>query len=288
MPDPRGLFAMIACCTVWGVSGIYFHALREIGALEVLAHRMIWSTLLLGALVLLSPRTRRHIPKLASPALLARLVLCAGLISFNWGAYIWAVQSGRATDASLGYYIFPLMAVALGYLVFNERFSKLQGMAILFAALAIVLLTVSHGAPPWVALFLAASFSVYGLIKKTIDLNPLLSVTVELVISMPFAIAYLVWLGAEAVAQTPGQWALLSMTVLFTGLPLVLISYASRRLDYATLGLLQYINPTMQAIVAVHVLSEPATDVLLLAFALIWIGVGLYGADLIRASRSRQ
>lgn len=283
----KGVGAMVLCCSLWGVSGLYFAALRHIPTGEVLAHRMVWSAIVLSLVVALSPRLRAAVPGLFARDTGPRVVLGAMLITCNWGLYVWAVQVGRATDASLGYYIFPLLAAWLGYLVFGERFSRRQKMAIGLAALAVLILTLGLGRLPWVAVTLATTFGLYGVLKKKMKVPSFLSVTAEIWLVTPFAAAFLLWQGSAGglVATGTADMGLLALSVVFTGLPLVFLTYASQRVNYATLGLLQYLNPTLQAAVAVLLLKEPFGLVQATAFGLIWLGVALYAADVLAQRR---
>lgn len=287
----KGILALVATSSLWGFSGIYFHAIGHIPVLEVLAHRVVWSVVFFLGVFAVQGRLREFGRTLATPRLLLALAATACVVSVNWGLYIWAVQEGHATEASLGYYIFPLVAVALGFAVFGERFSWVQSAAIALAALAILVLTVSLGTPPWIALILGTTFGIYGLIKKALAVGPVMSVAVEVTVLSPVA---LIWLGSVhltgggAFGSDPlATWAL-PLSVFFTGVPLVLFSYASRRLAYATLGLVQYLNPSLQFLVATLYLAEPFTRADAIAFPLIWAGVALYCVDIWRRDRSAR
>jgi len=284
----KGVAAILLACTLWGLSGIYFDKIAHVPPLEVLAHRMIWSSVFFLALFALQGRLREFGRTLRRPRNLAVLTGTAILISINWFGYIWAIQNSHATEASLGYYIFPLVAVALGFVVLRERFNMLQLLAVACAVLAVLVMTMGLGTVPWVALMLAATFGTYGLIKKMLEMGPVMSVAIEILILLPLA---LIWLGS---VHMTGQGAFgtdlatalwLMASVLFTGVPLVLFSYASRRLTYATLGVLQYLNPTLQFAVAMVYFGEAFTPVHAIAFPLIWVGVGLYCLNIWRQDR---
>lgn len=286
----RGTLAMIAACSIWGVSGVYFTSVSHVPPLEIMAHRVIWSMVFFVGLFAVQGRLGSFVALLRDRRAMGLLVLTGLLISVNWVGYIWAVVNGLAQQASLGYYIFPLMAVSLGFVVFGERFSRLQQAAFVLAAVAVVVLTVRLGAVPWIALLLATTFSTYGLLKKRTSLGPVLSVGGEVAVLVPIAAGYLVYLGltGSAGASTAADWGWMTITALFTGGPLVLFSYASRRLPYATVGLIQYLNPTLQFAVAVLYLSEPFGAAQALAFPLIWLAVGLYCLDLWRQGRQSR
>ncbi|MEO0503451.1 MAG: EamA family transporter RarD [Pseudomonadota bacterium] len=283
----RGLLAMVGACTLWGVSGLLFAELSHVAALEVMAHRVVWSAVFFGALVLLRPGLRAGFWAVRAPGVAWRLALGSGLISINWLGYIWAVQTGHATDASLGYYIFPLLAAALGYAVYGEGLSRWQVLAIGLAAAAVLILTFGLGRVPWLALFLAGTFAIYGTIKKSLPMGPLHSVALEVAIIAPLALGYLAVVHGRGGGAFGGNWhdsGLLMATIAFTGVPLVMLTAATQRIGYATLGIVQYLNPTLQFAVAVLVLGEGFAPVQAVAFALIWAGVALYAGDLLRRS----
>ncbi|NNU81870.1 EamA family transporter RarD [Halovulum dunhuangense] len=288
--EMRGVAAIVAACTIWGLSGLYFDGISHVGPLEVLSHRVIWSLAFFILLFTLQKRLPEFRAAFSQPRRLGRIGLAAIAVSANWFGYIWAIQNGHATEASMGYYIFPLVAVAMGYFAFGERFSPLQRTAIALALGAVLVLTLQLGTPPWIALILAASFGTYGLIKKALPLGPVLSVGVETALLLPLALGFLIWQGTAGrlVAVTPGDVAYLMLSAGFTGVPLVLFSYASRRLAYATLGLVQYMNPTLQFVIAMIYFGEPFGPAQALAFPLIWAGVALYCVDLWRRDRAAR
>jgi chloramphenicol-sensitive protein RarD len=224
---------------------------------------------------------------IARPRAWRILVVAAVLIALNWLVFIHAVQVGHALEASLGYYVFPLFAVALGYLALGERFTPLQAAAIGLASLAVVILGVGLGTPPWTALILASSFAAYGLIKGRVRLGPVVSVLFETALLAPLALVWLWGLHAGAWTDLGGRsgglfgrdlWtsAWLVLAGPLTGIPLMLFSYAARRIPYATLGLVQYLNPTLQFAVAVMLFGEPFTPWHAVAFPLIWFALALY------------
>ncbi|MFD2175136.1 EamA family transporter RarD [Rhodobacter lacus] len=286
----KGFWAIVAACVVWGLSGIYYKALSEVPPAEVLAHRTLWSAVFLGAVVAVQGRAAALVAALTGRALRV-LFVAAVVISINWFGFIWSVQNGHAVEASLGYYIFPLVAVALGMAVFGERMGKAQGLAVAIAAAAVVYLTWALGAAPWIALLLAGTFGLYGLIKKRLDVAPVVSVLAEVVILAPLAAAYLVAGHVGAFGLAPGSGAfgndfghslMLAFSGVMTGGPLMLFSYAARRVRLGTLGLVQYLNPTLQFLVAVAVFSEPFTAAHAVAFPLIWGALALYSAATLR------
>lgn len=298
MTEPaKGVLAMIAACMIWGLSPIYYKILADIPPLEVLSHRTIWSAVFFGIVLMVQGRL------VEMPGLLrGRAVLLTGLaalaISANWFLFIYSVQSGHTLEASLGYYIFPLVAVLIGVLAFGERLSALHGVAVLLAGVAAGVLTWGLGAAPWISLALAISFGLYGLMKKRNPAGPVLSVAAEVTILCPLAA---IWLGglhsglwAEGVrpgavfGENARETLLLIFSGVLTGTPLVLFSYASRRVRMATVGLIQYINPTLQFLCATVIFAEPFTGWHMIAFPMIWAALVIYSMESLRQDRASR
>lgn len=295
----KGVLAMVGACTIWGLSGIYYKALAHVPPLEVLAHRTLWSAVFFGAVLALQGRAAEVARVAAAGRVLPVLAISALCISANWFGFIFAIQSDRALEASLGYYVFPLVAVALGVAVLGERLTRLQGLAIALAATAVATLTWGLGAAPWIALLLAGTFGGYGLVKKRLALGPVISVFFETALLTPLALLWLWGLGAGHWSDIggrpgvpfladPGTTALLMFSGPLTATPLVLFSYAARRVALATLGMVQYLNPTLQFAVAVAVFGEAFTRWHALAFPLIWAGLALYSIELWRRERAAR
>lgn len=275
---------MALACTIWGLSPLYYKLIAHIPPLEVLAHRTIWSLVAFSGVLAIQGRLGTFQDVLRSRSVLT--LGAAGLmIASNWFLFILSIQIGRATEASLGYYIFPLVAVALGFFFFNERPGRLQWLAIGLAAVAVLFLTVGFGAAPWIALALATTFGGYGMIKKRLTIGPVISVTGEVALLAPIALLVLI-LGTQELPNTR-DLALLILSGPLTATPLILFSYASRRIAYGTLGLVQYVNPTLQFVCAVVVFGEPFGPINATAFALIWTALALYsGAGFWKSARS--
>ena len=259
-------------------------------AIEVVAHRIVWSLALLllwlGVLGQLGPLWRR-----LDARLLARLALAALLVSINWLTYVWAVTHGRTLDASLGYFLLPLFNVALGVLLLGERLTRGEWIGVMLAALGVGYLALVSPRLPWVALVLAASFGVYGLVKKQTELPAAEGMALETgLIALP-ALAVLGWLatrGQLAFGQAgAGTDALLISTGLMTTVPLVAFAVAARRLTLAALGMLQYISPTLQFLLGVFVLHEPVDAQRLAGFAAVWLGLLVFSAGAYRRHRTR-
>jgi chloramphenicol-sensitive protein RarD len=293
----KGVLAMVAACIVWGLSPLFYKLLAEVPPLEVLSHRTLWSFLIFGLVLLVQGRLGMLRAALGNWRHLVVIALAGALISLNWFVFILSIQIGHTVEASLGYYVFPLVAVALGFLALGERLDRLKSLAVLIAVLAVVVLTLGLGAAPWIALILSGSFGLYGLIKKSLDLGPVVSVTGEVLLLLPLAIVWLWgvnfagWTGFVGrsggfFGPSAGVTALLMLSGLMTATPLILFSYATRRLALATVGLIQYINPTLQFLVATLVFQEVLTIWHAITFALIWIALALYSIAGLRQERS--
>jgi chloramphenicol-sensitive protein RarD len=223
--------------------------------------------------------------------------LAGAIVALNWGLFIFAIQAGYAVQASLGYYIFPLVTVVMGVVILGERLSRAQGAAVMLAALAVGLLTWGLGVAPWMALALAFSFAPYMLLKKKLDAPAAVSVTAEVALIAPFALALLVWaaLGGQIFGRAGGWFGadlystlMLPVTGIITGVPLVLFSWGAQRVRLSTLGLVQYLNPTLQAFSAVLVMGEPFTPWHGAAFGLIWMGLAVYSFEVWRQDKRQQ
>lgn len=291
MTDPvRGVAAMVAACVVWGLSPIFYKLLDHVPAPEVLAYRTLWSLAFFALVLAVQGRLRRLAEALSGPRQ-AGLILAAGLfIGTNWFGFIWSVQNGRALEASLGYYIFPLVAVFLGRVVFGEALSRAQWTAVALAGTAVAVLTAGLGVPPWIALTLAFTFGMYGILKKRLGVGPVVSVTAEVLLLSPIAISWIWFAGTGAGGgNDPGTHLLLALSGPLTGMPLVLFSYAARRIRLSSIGLVQYLNPTLQFGVATVIFLEPFTLWHAIAFPVIWGALALYsGASLVQDRASRR
>lgn len=265
---------------MWGLLPLYWRQLNEVPPLEVLGHRIIWTALLTGGLLV---GTRGFAPLWAILSSRRKLLATAAAsvcISSNGLMFIWAVSEGRVTEVSLGYYINPLFNVLLGVLVLGERPRPLQWVAIALAASGVIYFTLELGALPWVSLVLALCFGLYGLIRKAAPVAPLEGLCVEMSLASPLALAGLALIPAvpfgAAVSADAGLWGLLIASGVASALPLYLFAYGARRLPYSTLGLLMYLAPTLQLGLAVFAFGEPFKPVHGVTFALIWAGITLY------------
>lgn len=267
----------------WGLFPLYFKQLTEVPALEVVAHRTLWSLAFVALLLTLLRRWSWAPQVLRRPRVLALFLLSAGLLLVNSLAYVWAVQHGRVLEASLGYFINPLINVALGYAFLHERPRPLQWLAVALATLGVGWLTLSTGSLPWIALILGLTFGFYGLVRKTAPLGALEGLTLETLLVMPLAAMALTWWtvqGHSAFAlgePTRIGWLLLAGPL--TAVPLLLFAAGARRIPLTTLGLIQYISPSMQFGLGVWLYREPMDPARLTAFACIWAGLLVYSAE---------
>lgn len=287
-PQRAGLLAMLGACLIWGGSAIYFKALAGVPPGELLSHRILWSLALFALILAIQGRLGLLWAALRGSNLW-RIALAAVMIASNWMVFIIGVFSGHVMQTSLGYYIFPLVSVLIGVAFFNERLARLQIAAVLLATLAVVILAVGLGVAPWLSLAIAATFGVYGAIKKGLDLPPLVSVAAELSVLAPVAAIWLILRPEGGGLPLMGQgWqpALLVGSSLMTAVPMVLFTFAARRLDLATVGLMQYLNPTLQFLTATLWFREPFTRWHLIAFPLIWLALGLYSVAALRRRRA--
>lgn len=271
----------------WGLCPGFFLLLLPATASEILAHRFVWSAVFL--LALLAAGRRLGDLRGLSARTWFQLLAASAFIAVNWGTYIWAVTHGHVVDAALGYFINPLVTVALGMVIFRERLNRWQLLALILALAAVALLTAEVGEVPYVALILAFSFGFYGLIKKVVDADPRVSVAVETIWALPVAVGYIIWLQithqAHFVNFGAGHTALLLLAGPVTAIPLLLFAAAAQRLPMVTLGLLFYLNPGLQMAWGVLIGHEPMPVGRWLGFALIWVGLAVFTGDALRRSR---
>lgn len=287
----KGVLALIAACAIWGLSGLFFKALSDVPSHEVLAHRTVWSLVFFGFVLGVQGRLNMLWGAVANPVSCRVIAAAALLISVNWFLFIWSIQVGRATEASMGYYIFPLVAVLIGRIVLGERLSRLQWVAISLAAAGVLSLTIGLHILPWISLVLASTFGLYGLIKKRLDLGPVVSVSAEVLLLCPLGLGWLIYLHTGqggAFGQDLTQSLLLMAAGPITAMPLILFSYGARRLTMSTVGIVQYINPTLQFLVAVLILGEPFGAAHMIAFAFIWLALAVYSSSAYTQDRARR
>jgi chloramphenicol-sensitive protein RarD len=272
-----------AAYLMWGMFPLYFPLLEPAGATEILAHRVFWSLVTMVVLILAVRRWGQLRRLLDDRRTVAILSGAAVVIAVNWGTYIWGVNNGHVVETSLGYFINPLVTVLLGVAVLGERLRPLQWAALGLAGVAVVGLTIEYGRPPWVAIVLAFSFGTYGLAKKKADTGAIESLTFETMVLAPVALGYLVLLGATGAATftTEGAWhvVLLVATGVITAVPLICFGGAATRVSMTTLGLLQYVTPTLQFALGILVFHEPMPTLRWVGFGLVWVALVVFTAE---------
>ncbi|MFF0481314.1 EamA family transporter RarD [Streptomyces sp. NPDC004435] len=284
-----GLLYGVAAYAIWGLVPLYWPLLKPASAGEILAHRMVWSFAFVG-LALLVLRRWGWVKELAAePRKLGLLTIAATVITVNWGLYIWSVNNGHVVEASLGYFINPLVTIALGVLVLKERLRPAQWAAVGIGFAAVLVLAIGYGHPPWVSLTLAFSFAVYGLVKKQVNLGGLESLAAETAVQFLPALGYLIFLGSQSTlafgSEGAGHMALLASTGLVTAIPLVCFGAAAIRVPLSTLGLLQYLAPVFQFLLGVVYFHEAMPPERWAGFSLVWLALTILTWDALRTAR---
>lgn len=288
----RGFLFALGAYGLWGVQPLFMKAVAHIPAAEVVAHRILWATPIAGAVLLILGRTADLKRALRSPRTLVMAALTASLITVNWGIYTWAIAVDRAVETALGYYINPLVSVLMGAALLGEKFTRAQIAAVALAVLAVAILTVETGGVPWVSLALAFSFALYGYLRKTLPIGPSQGFFLEvLILSLP-SLGYIVWLQARGqghfLPAHPGDIALLLACGPVTAAPLLLYGFGAKLLRLSTLGLMQYIAPSMVLLLAIFVFGEPFDATRAVAFGLIWLGLIVYTWSLLSTNRAAR
>ena len=287
--DRRGLAASIAAYALWGVFPLYWYLLKSVPALQIIAHRVIWCGVFVAGWLLLRDGGGWLRRALAAPRVGSMLLASSVLISFNWGVYIWAVTHGRVVEASLGYFINPLVSVLIGVLVLRERLNAMQWGAVGIAALGVLWLTFMHGELPLVSLALALSFAIYGLIRKLAAVDAMPGLAIESLILFLPALAWLGWSEAQGTGRFAhgelAQDALLVFGGALTALPLIGFAYGARRIPYSLVGILQYISPTLPLLCGVMLLGEDFALEQAVGFVCIWLALLVYAVDGWRSAR---
>jgi chloramphenicol-sensitive protein RarD len=284
-----GLLLGLGAYLLWGVLPLYFKALAHVGPLEIVSHRILWSLIFLGALATLWRRWPAIRAAVTTPRVLLTLALTASLIGVNWLVYIYAVVSGHVLEGSLGYYLNPLVNVLLGVVLLKERLSRAQKGAVLLAAAGVAVLAAGAGGAIWISLTLAASFALYGFLRKVAPVDSLEGLSIETAILVPAALAWVVYLqgsGGGAFRDDMLTDLLLILGGAVTAIPLLLFTAAARRLPYSTLGFLQYVAPSLQFLLAVLAFGEPLTAAHIVCFAAIWTALAIFVVEGLRAGRA--
>lgn len=279
----RGLAAAATAFLIWGLLPLYLKALQTIPVLQVTAHRLVWGFVFGFAWLALRKEVGQLMAALRNPSTRWRLSVSAALICINWITYVWGIAANRVVETSLGYFINPLVNVLLGVFLLRERLNGAQWTAVAIAAAGVAWLTWSAGQPPWISLILAFSFGLYGFVRKLVKVESLPGFGAETLLLLPIGVGYLVWCEIAGVGAVLN--AGLSMNVLLafggplTAIPLVLFAFGARRIPYSTVGLLQYIGPTIQLLLGVLVFGEPFGGDRAIGFAMIWTALAIYAGD---------
>jgi len=276
----RGFFFAFSAYVFWGVQPIFMKLVAHMPAAEVVAHRVLWSLPIAGIVIWALGRTADLKAALRSPRTLAMAAVTATIISVNWGIYVWAIAVDRAIDTALGYYINPLVSVVMGAVLLGEKLAVPQMVAVGLALVAVVVLTVDAGGLPWVSLALALTFAAYGFLRKTLPIGPSQGFFLEVLILCLPALGYVAWLEFHGdnhfVAASPNDMILLLLCGPVTATPLLLYAFGAKLLRYSTIGIMQYIGPSIVLLIAVFVFGEPFGGVKAVAFWLIWTALALY------------
>ncbi|MBB3729141.1 EamA family transporter RarD [Nonomuraea dietziae] len=291
MPDQRrGVLYGVAAYVLWGLFPLYWPLLKPSGAIEILAHRMAWS--LVAVVAILAVRRHWSWFRQLTRRQLGLLGLAAMLITVNWGTYIYGVNSGHVVESALGYFINPLVSVLFGVILLKERLRTLQWVAVGFGTLAVLVLTIDYGRLPWIALTLAMSFGIYGLVKKKANVGAAESLTVETLVLLAPALAYLVYLeqsgGSTFGDHGPWHALLLAGGGVVTAVPLLFFTASAIRVPLTTIGLLQYIAPILQFLVGVLIVKETMPPSRWAGFAIVWLALAVFTYDSLRSARARR
>jgi chloramphenicol-sensitive protein RarD len=288
----RGFLLGAAAYIMWGLFPLYWRLLEPAGAVEILAHRIVWSLITMLVLTLALRRGAALRAIVHDRRVLVLLLIASLVISFNWGGFIYGVNHDRVVEVSLGYFINPLVTVLLGVLVLGERLRPRQWVAIGIATLAVLILTVDYGHPPWIAFLLAGSFATYGLAKKKADVEAVESLTFETLVLTPVALGYLLWLTAAGQSSFTGNGVshsvLLATTGLVTAIPLICFGGAAIRIPMTSLGLLQYLAPTIQFLLGLLVFHESMTTVKWVGFGLVWLALAIFTAEALHGRQQQM
>ncbi|AGI69979.1 protein rarD [Octadecabacter antarcticus 307] len=285
----RGFGFALSAYLLWGFLPLYLKAISHIPAIEVIAHRVLWSVPVAGLILIVLGRTSDLGRILRDPKALAMGCVTATLVSINWGVYVWAIAAERTLDGALGYYINPIFSVFLGAMLLGEKLNKLQWAAVGLAASAVGVLTYANGSLPWPALALTISWGFYAYFKRSLPIGPNQGFLLEVLILSPVALGYLIWLGGQGgghfVPLSMDMWLLMGCGII-TAVPLMLYANGAKGLRLATIGIMQYIAPTMIMLIAVFVFEEPFGSARAIAFPMIWAALGLYTFAMFRGRKT--
>lgn len=270
----QGLLFGLLAYGIWGFFPLFFHLLRSVSSIEVLTHRVIWSFVFVSLIMIVLRRRKAFIKAMKTPAVIKGLVMSSLLVSFNWLVFIWAVAQGRVVECSLGYFITPLVSVFLARVILKEHLNGWRLAAIVMASLGILWFILKLGYLPWVSLTLAISFGLYGLVRKQLDVDTLTGLTIEIVLLLPLALVYWLYLDQSGESQFSFSFDSISLLLMASGIltamPLLLFASAAKKLTLSTIGFMMYINPTMQFLSAIYILEEAFSIDQLIGFCFIW------------------
>ena len=284
----KGLLFGVSAYIIWGLLPLYWKLVEEAGAYEILAHRGIWSLLICLSLLALRKQLKSAYKMVRSSRTLSLLFLASGLLTINWGVYIWSVTVNRVVEAALGYYITPLINVTFGVLLLREKLRPAQWIAVALAAAGVVILTLGYGSLPWIALVLAISWGSYSLIKKSLNLGALETLSLETLFAFLPNLVFLFIIQGNGSAEFGSTW---TISILLFGagaatvIPLLLFNGSTTRLPLSTVGLLQYITPTIMFFIGIYINNEDISMTKVIGFAFIWLALAVLSRDLYRSSR---
>jgi chloramphenicol-sensitive protein RarD len=284
-----GLLFGISAYVLWGAFPLYWPLLEPANPLEIVSHRAVWTLVFCFIVLAATKALKSTLATLKRPKIAAKLFLTSLLISINWLVYIWATNNGHVVEASLGYYINPLIIIGFGVILLKEKMRLLQWAAVIIASIGVLVLTIDYGRLPWIAFALAISWGSYGLIKKQLGLGALEGLAIETFISAFFYLGYLIYIGNQGTGQFGhhlGLTLLLMSAGAITAIPLLLFNGSATRLPFTTIGLLQYITPTLQFSVGVWIRHEDMPTARWIGFLIIWVALTTLGFDLVKSSRS--
>ena len=284
----KGLLFGVSAYIIWGLLPLYWKLVEEAGAYEILAHRGIWSLLICLSLLALRKQLKSAYKMVRSSRTLSLLFLASGLLTINWGVYIWSVTVNRVVEAALGYYITPLINVTFGVLLLREKLRPAQWIAVALAAAGVVILTLGYGSLPWIALVLAISWGSYSLIKKSLNLGALETLSLETLFAFLPNLVFLLIIESNGSAEFGSTWSI-SLLLFGAGaatvIPLLLFNGSTTRLPLSTVGLLQYITPTIMFFIGIYINNEDISTTKVIGFAFIWLALAVLSRDLYRSSR---
>lgn len=287
-----GIFYALAAYTAWGLLPVYWKSIHAVPAQEILAHRILWSFAFVAILLVFKKQWGRAKEIIKDKSKVFGLILSALLVTSNWFIYIWAVNSNNVVEASLGYYINPLLTVLLGILVLRERMDKWQIVSLLLAAVGVIILTIEYGKIPWIALGLASTFALYGLAKRLVKVDSLLGLALETLVVVPVSLTYIsmIQIRGEGVLGHSSNFTILLLmgTGIVTAIPLLCFAQAAKKVPFSTIGFIQYVSPSLSLLLGIFIYHEEFTPVHALSFGTIWVALGIYSVSRVVLARKNN